>query len=710
VQNLQKKRDQAGINKAPATGTSGQVFQQASLQYHPGLDSASAEPYFTIQDYSQDAGTYENVSTIKNALRPGYNSRITNQEFHCGEDTGQIAATTPVDGGPGPSVDESNNSGKLNTSYTLPLIVTTPFVGSIPPEDENDDAKPNPTSSTPVAKATPKIAHPRTELVKGPADIIYLPAFQAPPESQHISSEMSFNSKIVSTPALQSVPILYPSPPRATGSPNDKYRQVPRSGGAVRKPNHQPYQYQYGGPDQRRLAGGLPSTYDHQQQYPFLQQGVGHLQYNPLTTAFDRNGNLLNQTHYPGSYQRQPSDQHPSARDDCGGRVRRKYDVRKARAGYDRTLQPNRYSNRNLYQNRSGTAGSEVSPNFPLDPALEVNYSDSRQYDSYNDNREQYANQNNGRNQWQNQHQFSLSTHFGYNVRYANEYGRDNSYQHTIPVPPAFNNSSYYYTPFAFASQEQEMIPSFSSEVGMMAVPPKIAPFALQQQHQPFVPSPYAATFTPRFTNVRNELREANQAQGQDNTIIIGAATARSFHSEPGPSMPLHAPGSYAEATPLGSVTNVMSQTAGLGFYERPKPIVTMPPMGKFSPPKARKNGKQAKKILEKALGVAVTDTNNNRNVDLDIENGDIDAGAIDDLDVKDGEYQPKNEDRKKKINKNRNKGQKNRRGGDGWSQTDGDKVGEGVNAVAEAQGQVTIKTEAPVQVVVEGDEKMSEG
>jgi hypothetical protein len=508
----------------------------------------------------------------------------------------------------------------------------------------------------------------------------------------------------VSTPVLQSEPTLYPSPPRATGSPNDKYRQVPRSGGAVRKPNQQPYQYQYGGPNQRRLVGSLPFAYDRQQQYPFLQQDVSHFQYNSLTTAFGRNGNFLNQTHSPGSYQRQPSDRHPSARDDYGGRVRRKYDVRKA--------QLNRYSNRSPYQNRSRTAGSEVLPNFPLDPALEVNYSNSRQYDNYNDNREQYANQNNGKNQWQNQHQFSHSTHFGYNAGYANEYGSDNNCQYAIPVPPAFNNSSYYYTPSAFPAQEQEMIPSFSSEVGMMAVPPMIAPFALQKQHQPFVPSPHAATFTPRFTNIRSELGEADQAQGQDNIVIVGATAARHFHSQPGPGMLLHAPGSYAEAKPLGSVTNVMSQAAGLGFYERPKPIVMMPPMGKFSPPKARKSGKQAKKILEKALGLSVTDTNNNRNVDLDIENenGDIDAGAIDDLDAEDGEYSPKIESRKKKMNRNRNKGRKNGRGGDGWSQTDGDKVGEGVSAVAEAQGQAAVKTEAPPQVVVEGDEKMSKG
>ena len=654
-------------------------------------------------------GTYENVPTVKNALQSGYDARITNQGFHGAEDAGQIAATTPVDGGPGPSVDESNSSGKLNTSYTLPLIVTTPFVGSIPPKDENDDVMPNPTSSTPVAKATPKIARPRTELMKGPAGIAYLPAFQAPLKPQHISSEMSFNSKIASTPAPQSEPKLYPSPPRATGSPNDKYRQVPRSGGAVRKPNHQPYQYQYGGPDQRRLAGSLPSAYNQLQQDLFLQQGLGHLQPNSLATTFDRNGNLFNQTQYRGSCQRQPSDQHPSARDDYGGRVRRKYDVRKARGGYDRTSQPNRYSNRNPYQNRSHIAGSEVSPNFLLDPALEVNYRNSHQQDNYSDNREQYANQNNGQNQYQNQHQFSPSMHFGYNAGYANEYGSDNSYQHTTPVPLAFNNNSYYYNPSAFAAQEQEIIPSFSPEVGMMAVPP---PFALQQQHHPFVPSPYATTFTPRFTDVRNELGEAGQAQGQGNIVIVGATEAGIFHSQPGPSMLLHTPGSYSEAIPLGGVTNVMSQAAGLGFYERPKPVVTMPPMGKFSPPKARKNGKQAKKILEKALGVLATNTGNDRNVDPDNENenADLDAGAIDDLDDEDGEYNPKNEGRKEKNNNNKNKGRKNRRGGDGWSQTDGDKAGEGVNAVAEAEDQAAVQTEAQGQLVVVKDEKMSEG
>lgn len=697
---MQKKRDEAGINKAPATGTSGQIFQQASLQYHPGLDSASAEPYFTIPDCSRDTGTYKSVSTVKNALRSGYDSGITSQEFHGGEDAGQIADTTPVDGGPGPSVDESNNSGKFNTSYTPPLIVTTPFVGPIPPDDdENDDVTPTTTPSTPFAKAPPKVARPstaqpqKTELVKGRAGIAYLPAFQAPPKPRHISSEMSFNSKAVSTPGPGSEPKLYPSPPRATGSPNDKYRQVPRSGGAIRKPNHQPYQYQYGGLDQ-------------QQQYLFRQQGVGHSQYNSLAAAFDQNGNLSNQTQYRGSYQRQPSDQHPSARDNYGGGARGKYDVRKAREGYDKTSQPNRYNNRNR------TTGSGVSPNFPLDPALEVNYRNSRQQGNYNDNHGQYANRNNGQNHYQNQHQYAASTHFGYNPGYANEYGSDNSYQHTVPVPLPFSNSSHYYIHSIFAAQEREIIPSFSPEVGMMAAPPIIAPFALQQQCQPFVPSPYAATFTPRFTDVHNELGEADQGQVQDNTVIAGATEAGSFQSQPGPSTLLHAPESYAEAMPHGSAANVMSQAPGLGFYERPKPVSKMPPMGEFSPPKARKNGKQAKKILEKALGVVITDTGNDRHVDPDNgnENADTDAGAIDDLDDGDGEYNPKNEGRKKKNNKNKNKGRKNRRGGNGWSQMDGDKVGEGVEAVVEAQGQAVVQTEAQPQVVVVEDEKMSDG
>jgi hypothetical protein len=712
---LQKKRDGAGINKAPATGTRGQIFQQASLQYHPGLDSASAEPYFTIPNCSRDTGTYECVSTAKNALRSRYNAGITSQEFHGGEDAGQIADTTPFDGGPGPSVDESNNSGKPNTSYTPPLIVTTPFVGPIPPDDdENNDVTSTTTPSTPFAKAPPKVAQPstaqpqKTELVKGRTGIAYLPAFQAPPEPRHISSEMSFSSKAVSTPGPESEPKLYPSPPCATGSPNNKYRQVPRSGDAVRKPNHQPYQYQYGGLDQQLLVGTLPSVYNQQQQYPFLQPGVSHSQYNSPAAAFDQNRNFSNQTQYRGSYQHHPSGQNLSARGSYGGGVRGKYDVRKARGGYDKTSQPNRCSNRNPYLNGNRTTGSGVSPNFLLDPALEVNYRNSRQQDNYNDNHGQYANRNNGQNRYQNLRQYTASMHFGYNDGYANEYSSDNSYQHTVPVPLAFNNSSYYYTPSTFAAQEQEIIPHFSPEVGMMAAPPTIAPFALQQQRQPFVPSPYAATFTPRFTDVRNELGEAEQDQAQDNTVIARATSAGSFQSQPGPSMLLHAPGSHAEAMPLGSAANAMSQGPGLGFYERPKPVFAMPPMGEFSPPKARKNRKHARRILEKALGVVVTDTGNDRHVDLDNgnENVDVDAGAIDDLDDGDGEYNPKNEGRKKKNNKNKNKGRKNRRGGNGWSQTDGDKVSEGV----EAQGQAVVQTEAQPQVVVEEDEEMSEG
>jgi hypothetical protein len=58
----------------------------------------------------------------------------------------------------------------------------------------------------------------------------------------------------------------------------------------------------------------------------------------------------------------------------------------------------------------------------------------------------------------------------------------------------------------------------------------------------------------------------------------------------------------------------------------------------------------------------------------------------------------------------NKSKGRKNRRRGNGWSRTDGDKVGEGVEVMAEAQGQAVVKTEAQGQVVVEEDEKMSEG
>jgi hypothetical protein len=594
-------------------------------------------------------------------------------------------------------------------------------VGPIPPDDdENNDVTSTTTPSTPFAKAPPKVAQPstaqpqKTELVKGRTGIAYLPAFQAPPEPRHISSEMSFSSKAVSTPGPESEPKLYPSPPCATGSPNNKYRQVPRSGDAVRKPNHQPYQYQYGGLDQQLLVGTLPSVYNQQQQYPFLQQGVSHLQYNSPAAAFDQNRNFSNQTQYRGSYQHHPSGQNLSARGSYGGGVRGKYDVRKARGGYDKTSQPNRCSNRNPYLNGNRTTGSGVSPNFLLDPALEVNYRNSRQQDNYNDNHGQYANRNNGQNRYQNLRQYTASMHFGYNAGYANEYSSDNSYQHTVPVPLAFNNSSHYYALSTFAAQGQEIIPSFSSEVGMMAAPPTIAPFALQHQHQPFIPSPYAATFTPRFTDVRNELGEADQGQVQDNAVIAGATETRSFQSQPGPSTLPHAPEPYAEAIPPGSAVNVMSRGSELGFYERPKPVVTMPPMGEFSPPKARKNGKQAKKILEKALGVVVTDTGNDRHVDTDDgnenENADTDAGAIDDLDDGDGEYNPKNEGRKKKNNINKSKGRKNRRRGNGWSQTDGDKVGKGVEAMTEAQGQAVVKTEAQGQVVVEEDEKMSEG
>jgi hypothetical protein len=85
-----------------------------------------------------------------------------------------------------------------------------------------------------------------------------------------------------------------------------------------------------------------------------------------------------------------------------------------------------------------------------------------------------------------------------------------------------------------------------------------------------------------------------------------------------------------------------------------------MPPMGEFSPPKARKNGKQAKKILQKALA---------GNAPEDAHAGDVATAFVakgngnvanetsrnaDELDEGDREYLPQNEGGKRKNRKSK--------------------------------------------------------
>jgi hypothetical protein len=112
-----------------------------------------------------------------------------------------------------------------------------------------------------------------------------------------------------------------------------------------------------------------------------------------------------------------------------------------------------------------------------------------------------------------------------------------------------------------------------------------------------------------------------------------------------------------------------VNQTPQLFLYEPPKQVVSMPPMGEFSPPKARKNGKQAKKILQRALAGTAgedVDAGDAATAFVGKGNGDVAnemSGDADELDEGDSEYVPQNEGRKKKNRKPR-KPKNQRRGG----------------------------------------------
>ena len=703
------------------------------FQYHTGLDSAAAEPSFTLQGQPQgDTGMCDSVSTFKYALGSGYDSSISRQEFDGSDAAGQDGDTILIDEGPGPSVDESNNAGKSNTSYTPPLIVSSPLVGSVPRDDDDEDVMP--TLVTPAAKSAPKIikssvAQSKTELVKGPAGISYLPAHHA--KSSEPQSEISVNNMSVSRPAPDPEPKFYPPPPRATGSPNDKYRQVPRSGGAVRNPNHPPFQYQYGGLDRQLVGGALPSAYNQQQQYPypypFLQQAVGQSQYNSPAGDFNQSGKFFNPALRPGFQHRQPFDQQSYLGGGYKGRARGKYDVRKAR-GYDKNNESNRYSNRNQYQNGSRPGGPRTSPTFPLDPALEVNYRNYSRQDNYYGDQSQYPYQNNG--QWQNQNQYAAAPQFGYNIGNGNGDGNggenENSYHHAFPAPPVFNGNANYYSPSAFAAQEQKLIPSFSPEIGRMAPPQMIAPPAQQDQRQPFAPSPFAVPFTPRSTEAHNEVVPHGQGQGPGLDYATGDKVG-AFQQQPQVHgmLPL-TPGPFASAMPMPmpAGADLVSQAPVLYSYERPKPVVSMPRLGEFSPPKARKTGRQAKRILEKVLagtGAEMTGGIDAANFDinaLDADESYEDAAGsaaadteVDELDDGDGEYNPKNEGNRKKK---KPKKPKNKRGA-GAGKKDEKKTGDGEG---DGQRETDATTTAPakpepedqVKVRVEEDEKMAQG
>src|SRR2546423_11337298 len=99
---------------------------------------------------------------------------------------------------------------------------------------------------------------------------------------------MHFHPRFASRVPRDPVPKFYPPPPGATGSPNDRYRQVPRSGGAIRNPNHRPYQYQYGRPETYSAPGAWPSAYEQQQRFVLAQPNMGQLQYHPPAGAFNQ--------------------------------------------------------------------------------------------------------------------------------------------------------------------------------------------------------------------------------------------------------------------------------------------------------------------------------------------------------------------------------------------------------------------------------------
>jgi hypothetical protein len=673
------------------------------VQSHHGLDSVSTELYFTVQDNSQnDTGAYATVSTANNASRSAYDCTITSRDFFGREDVRHQEGKTLVDEGPGPSIDEGNRAGKLKTSYTPPLIVTSPVVGIVPPDDdEGDDVTPEPTPSTPDAKPAPNltefvVAQSNTEPVKGPGGITYLPAYQL--QASERPSEISFNSQFINGPPTNPEPKFYPPPPGATGSPNDKYRQVPRSGGAVRNPNRQPYQYPYGGSDHQ------------QQQFSFPQQNIGHPLYNlPAGTS--------NQNQRPVTQPRQSFDQHPYPRGSYRARAHGKYDVRKARRGYDKNFESNRYRIRNVYQNGGRPIGSDSPSRFPLDPALEVNYRNYSRQNIYKSGHGQYS-QNSSQNQYSNQNDYAGAPQFGHNAAYGNGYGNVNGYQYNYPAPPAFNNNSSYYAPSAYTAQEQEVIPSFSPEVGMMALTQMAAPPTQEQTRQPFIPSPFAVPFTPRSTGVRQENGEQRQGQAEGQNYPVSSEVHAFQYQLQGYGMLPAVPGSFLDAMPMRTGAELVDQVPLLLGYQRPKPVVSAPPIGEFSPPKARKNGRQAKKILEKVLAGTVAEATSVAALNADegkkdtIIAADTDADELDD--DGDGEYIPQNEGRKRKDKKP--KKPKNKRGkGLGLDAKDEVKGGEGESdGMAGMEATTTTMAmavpEVQTEAGIEADEKMAEG
>jgi hypothetical protein len=594
------------------------------------------------------------MPTVKDALQPAYDCQITTQDLHESEDTEHQDDDNGVSG---LRLNENNTNGNLNSKYTAPLIVSSPVPGVVPPDDDGET-----TPSTPVAKPAPNVSEPsqtqsNTEVMGGPEGINYLPVHQK--KALESFPEMGSNSEFVSGPPLDSLPKFYPPPPGATGSPNDKYRQVPRSGGAIRNPNYRPYQHPYGGSEKSLVSGAVPSMYDQQQQFAFAQTDMGQLQYYSPASTFSQSGHLLNQSQAPESQQRLPFDQQSCRRGGYRGRGRGKYDVRKARGGHDKNNDSNRYSHGNQYQYGSHPNNSDNPRRFPLDPALEANYRNNIRQNHYNSSFGQNSNLNNTQNRHQPQNSYT-----GYEDRYGNSGDNGHGFQYNYPTPTTFSIKSEYYAPSASVAQEQDMIPSFSHETKIIARTQVAAAPTQEQPRRSFVPSPFAPTFVPGSKDVHLEHAEQvdGDARGQGPLQVPHFALAEharvpQYQPHGYGMLPLaHAPLVAATAGPTGA--EWMRQPPQLFLYAPPKPVVSMPPMGEFSPPKARKNGKQARKILQRVLvgtpGESV-DAGNAATAFVGKDNDDganeMDAGA-DEFDEGDSEYMPQNEDRRKKNRK----------------------------------------------------------
>ena len=464
--------------------------------------------------------------------------------------------------------------------------------------------------STPVTKPVPEVAKPnlaqsQAELFKGPAGIIILPAYST--RTSELVSKIASNADIVSNPELGPPPKLYPPPPRATGSPNDKYRQVPRSGGAIRDPGHRPFQYQYGGPDQQLVGGALPSAYNQQPRYPYPQQVVAQSQYYSPAGAFNQAGYAFNQNQRSGLEHRQLFDPNTSSGVANRGRSR----GGRGRGGHDKTIESKRYGNRNQHQTARRPASSGEGQYVPLDPALEENQTYGRQ-NSYSGGQNRYTSENIGQHQVQNQYVAALQYDNNRGLRSGNgnnRHGDGDSYQYGLPSPLAFNNENpTNYAPSTFAAHEQEPFPDFDPEYNpemdtMATAQSMIAPPA----RQPFVPSPLAAEFTPRFAGVRREFGEQGDASGHKHAL------AHQFpHFQRGHAMMPAAPGPFGGVM-LMPVPTPAEMLTRLGLphltpYERPRQVVPMPmptptptpmpPMGDFTPPRTRKFGRQGGKKM----------------------------------------------------------------------------------------------------------------